>query len=74
MDEPQPTLTDAEFLDFVADHPDEQYEYANGRPVAMGRPSTMHKRCDVYFDVRTWVGTRDRVPDIAVTCDELSRS
>jgi Uma2 family endonuclease len=85
--EPEPSLTYAEFLDFVAEHPDEQYEYVNGRPVAMGRPSTMHQRiageifaalkahlrgqrCDVYFDVRTWVGDRDRIPDVAVTCDE----
>ncbi len=87
MQHPGSHMTYSQFLDFIADHPDGQYEYIDGRPVAMGRPSTIHQRiagelfvalkshlrgqrCDVYFDVRTWVGTQDRVPDLAVTCDE----
>jgi Uma2 family endonuclease len=79
-------LSYAEFLDFIADRDEtyeyvDGHAVAMGRPSTIHqrivgelvfalKGHLRGQRCDVYPDIRVWVGTRDRVPDVAVTCDD----
>jgi Uma2 family endonuclease len=90
MHDPNTPLTYSEFLDFIADKDQtyeyvDGQAVAMGRPSTVHQrlvrelvvALTTHlrgQRCDVYADIRVWVGSRDRVPDVAVTFDEYDYS
>ncbi len=90
MNDPGKQLTYSEFLDFIADKDEayeyvDGFPVAMGRAstihqrivaelVFMLKGHLRGQSCDTYADVRVWVGTRDRIPDVAVTCDQYDVS
>lgn len=89
MKEPGKQLSYSEFLEFIAKDETYEFvdgypvamggastihQRIVGEFVFMLKGHLREQNCDVYPDVRVWVGYRDRVPGVAVTCDQYDVS